>query len=1457
MILPVPSRNLVSEYLPPELAEQLAVYDTLPPAARAELARHLQAILSACAACIPEQLVQAQLADPLPGRVSGAFWRGSLLFADMSGFTALSEKFSALGKQGAEEISAIINQLFDALVAEVFTHQGTLLKFGGDALTAFFDEKHLGSAHAMAASGAAVAMQQRMQDFAALETPIGTFRLGLRVGVHSGQVFAAEVGDTSHIELVVTGHEVNCVAEAQEIAAPGEVVVSDQTAALLSDAHLVPRDTGFQQIIALPDTIHATPAPPALQFSSDDTPEHLDLLVARVAALRPYLVRGLPRRFLDTASSELGEFRPVTVLFANFHDFSSLLSLPGCTADLAARLLNAYYRRAQEVVHRYDGIINKVDMYTHGDKLMALFGAPTAHEDDPLRAVRCALELEQALQEANQEIGELIRAELDPRCHSILQRSDSATRTPGALLKQHIGINTGSVFAGRVGAKQRYEYTVMGPTVNLAARLMAAAHDGSIMLSPATRAAVEHQIDVKEHIPLRLKGLAEPIVPALALRVRRKEILLSRSLTSRTRRVALVGRNKELNQLKDAAIAALQGQGRVLALVGDAGMGKTRLSDELIRALILPRDTSPETPSFAICIGDCQSYEQHMPYAALRAPLRYLLGFHPQHAPDQEAPADEGGAALALLRDHVQPLAPDFVRFTPLLGDVFGIALPETALTQALTPEQRHDRLQEMIVALIMGTARQERLLFVLEDIQWADASSLEVLHHLIDEIQREPLVLLVNYRPQPPIVEPWAEHPSTVRLLLRELPPETGIELISSLLDGEPPLALLSLVDRSQGNPLYLEELVRALVDSQALARDEQGHWQLVRPLDQVAIPSSIEGLFVARLDRLPEASYELVQVASVIGRRFQHSVLAQIYSNLAKLYDGLQDVRSAEIVITDQQERTTSYLFQHALLRDVAYEGILYARRRELHQRVAQSIEALSDSSQQEQLALLAHHYLRAEAWEPAFRYNLAAGIQSQDRYANHEALMLFNTALEIVPRLQEQQPDQDMTAQVIDLHERSGNIHALLGESDQAEALYINALALLTQWRKDHGLWRTEQAAAPLILPLPFSRLNVRLHRLLAHISERRSDYESAFDWLNRGIAWSTSETQDELARCYLLGAMIYHLQGEHARALEWAHHSLAIAEEMQLAADQAHAHKLIGNVYSEQGDFGKSTEALNQARAFFEQVNDVTGLSEILNDLGIAYDIAGRWREAIACYEQSLEISENVGDARMIAHTSNNMAVVLVGHGELQRAYQLYEHSGEQYHRIGSTRGVALTDYNRGEVLLLQGQPREALQLFEASIAMMERIGARNELPQILCLAAEATLTLQEPQQALTIANQALAIAREMDLALEEAMARRVLGQIALAQGELETAHASLEASQAMLEQLDERYELGRVLLWQARLAHASGQPELVLTTLQQSAQIFTELDAQFDLDMVCIVAQEYGIAWSEIDTVCRA
>ncbi len=1379
-------------YLEPHQLTELMMTGDLPAEFRSRLGRELRSRLAAHAAYIPPQLVRDQLINPQPGRTSGAFWEGALLFADLSGFTALSERLSVLGRQGAEEVSAVVNRLFAALLHEVQVHGGSLLKFGGDALTVFFDAAILGEHHAMAACAAALAMQTRMAEFANLSTRAGEFTLRLRVGVHVGRVFAAEVGDQSHIELLVTGPEVNRVALAQEIAAPGEVVVTEQTLHRLAVYHVEQRRAGFYRLLDLSMTSLPSVSPLILPLSGPDDLATLNRLARQLAALQPYLVYRLPRRFLDPAAGELGEFRPVTVLFVNIYDFSAYLNRLENDPALAATIFNAYYRRAQAVVHHYEGIVNKVDMYTHGDKLMVLFGAPTAHEDDPVRAVHCALELRNLMQDVNREIGERVGMDVVP-------------------LRQKIGINTGTVFAGRVGGSTRYEYTVMGSAVNLAARLMAAAPEGAIYLSPSTQVTVRDYFALKMDPPLTLKGLSELVTPAQVLY--HTTSVTTRHDSEHLLTAPLIGRDAELKQVLTTARSALKGQGATIVLVGEAGAGKSRLAEEAIQRLVIDstvsHDTAEGVPPFTILFGDCQSYEQRTPYAAIRMPLLSALGVDLRDTPDRIA---------ASVVARVGYLVPEISRFAPLLADALGVPIADTPLTAGLSAQQRHDRLQELIVAIFLALADRESVLVLLEDCHWADVPSLEVLERLSKAASGRKLALLLTYRPEMVSPAPWDDLPGTVRLVLGELQPEDSRALLVALLGSSPPGEIWPLLDRTQGNPFFIEELVRTLIRDRLLVREQPGGpWQLTRPIEKIEIPQSIEGLLIARLDRLDEPRQELVQVASVIGRRFQRPVVEGVYSNPPVLDESLQQLIENELFQADQQEQILAYMFRHALLRDVAYEGILYARRRMLHARVARRIEQIAAHKLEEQYAVLAWHFLQAEEWQPAMHYHLLAAAQAYRRFANRDALALYTTALNIAPRLATVLAPERLIDQVAAIHEAIGEIYLTLGEYDEAEHHFREAL----------------QLSIPLANQ-PVSERWLRMHRMLAAVEERRSNYERAFALLTEGMARAHKDLQAEMARCYLLGAGIAYRTGDYKYAMEWANIGYKLAEQSNSVTDQARAFKIIGNIASFQGDRNQAIETLNRARALYEQSNMLAGLCDVLNDLGRVYTQAGRWDETIAVFEQSMAISEAIGDVLATARTANNLAVVLVGRNELDRAGALYQRASELFARIGSRLGVAVTGYNRGEVLLNQGYAAEALALFTAAIADLEAINARSFLPEVFRLAALAEIALGRLDQARTYAQRSLATAEELGQADDSAIAYRVLGEIALAAGELNTAAELFERSSTLLLQLANRYELGKVRYQQARLALARNDSVAAAAARAEARAIFTELNAQRDL-----------------------
>jgi tetratricopeptide (TPR) repeat protein len=771
----------------------------------------------------------------------------------------------------------------------------------------------------------------------------------------------------------------------------------------------------------------------------------------------------------------------------------------------------------------------------------------------------------------------------------------------------------------------------------------------------------------------------------------------------------------------------------------------------------------------------------------------------------------------AAVQRRVQELVPEQARFAPLLGDLLGLPLEQNPLLASLDSQERYNRACDLLEALLRASARREPLVLVVDDLHWADPSSHELLDRLARAAATMPLLLLFSYRPGVLENEPWQTYTHCSTLKLHELSTDQSAELARALLRSAPPAALAPLLERAQGNPFFIEELLRNLIDQRMLAQTEQG-WELSSALE-ASVPNSIAAMIVARLDRLDEQSRALVQLAAVIGRRIPHSLLARLGDDLRACLD---EVARSELLVAEP----AAYVFRHTLVREVAYESILFARRRELHLLVAQAIkECWNDAPQGASdgwLALLARHYLLAEEWEPAFHYHLLAGRAAQSRFANGEALALFGQALQIISRLEEpgigSQPLTPDPSLLVELHERSGYVHLQTGRYDQAEEAFGRALALLCE--------QPNAAAAHV----------ARLHRHIASLYERRGNYETAGEWLRRGLELVGAAPSLERARCELLASgILLRRQGRYAEALERARLAGEVARAIGDRGSEAHSLLLLGTASYHQGHPKESLASLLAAQRIYAEINDLRGLADTSNNLGIAYDMLSRWQDAVSSYNECLELYERLGDVLGSARTSANLATLYGIRGDLQRADELNRYSRNLFEQIGSAMGVAVTGYNLGEVLLLQGQPDAALRLFEEALATFERIEAASYMPEVLRLAAEAHLALGDLVAAKAYAARSRAVAGELQLAAEQGAADRVRGQVAARLGRSDEALELLTRACALLHASAGHYELGKARYQLGMLLQQRGEYAASRAALEQAVAIFTAIDARRDLE----------------------
>lgn len=684
----------------------------------------------------------------------------------------------------------------------------------------------------------------------------------------------------------------------------------------------------------------------------------LQLPNVSLASPQNYTPRHLADRILNSRSAHEGERKQVTVLFCDVADSTQMSERLG--AERMHGVLNAFFDMALEHVHRLEGTVNQF----LGDGFMALFGAPIAHEDHARRAVLTALAIRD----------------------QIALRSSELALPEGFQIR--MGLNTGLVVVGKIGDNLRMDYTAVGDTTNTASRLQGAAEPGTIVIGEEVRRHVRTFVDLKTLKPRLLKGKAEPVPLYEVLKAHASHHADS------SQDGPLVGRQAELTAIEELLDRLAKGQGGILTITGEAGLGKSSL-------LAAARKLASTRPLVWV-EGACVSYGKTLSYWPFRDVLRSCF----------EIGEDDGEAqSLAKLRAGLQPLFElESDQTFAYLASVLGLPLPEQQAQQvnALDRLAVGDQVFRTSLRLFERLAMNKPLTVALEDWHWADASSAELLEHLLALVGKVPILFVVASRPDEQGAAASLKHALTSNkhleglhrsLDVRPLSDDAARMLISSLLSGGslPPLLQDRLTRQAEGNPFYLGELVRVLVSAQAIQRDpDSGTWEITERLNEVDLPDSIEGVILARVDRLADDAKQLLKTAAVIGRSFLYRVLRRVAENPSVVETNIAQLKTADLVENKRVVPELELMFKHPLIQQATYATMLEDRRRYLHGQVARCIEALFATRLEEFFSVLAYHYAQAEHWDRAQHFLLKAGDQAGRVAADAEALDHYERAL-----------------------------------------------------------------------------------------------------------------------------------------------------------------------------------------------------------------------------------------------------------------------------------------------------------------------------------------------------------------------------------------------------------------------------------------------------------------------------
>jgi predicted ATPase/class 3 adenylate cyclase len=1197
--------------------------------------------------------------EALPDRA-----QGSALFADISGFTPLTEALAReLGPQrGAEEISRHLNLVYDALIDELDRYSGSVTGFSGDAITCWFDGDS-----GLRATACALAMQQAMSRFATVTLPSGDcIALAMKAAVATGTVRRFLVGDPQ-IQLidVLAGAILDHLAAAEHHAQKGEVVLDPAAAASLGDAAQVAawRDDGdsgqrFGVLGGLTQPVEPSPWPPLPSDALGDD------------QVRPWLLPSIYERLRSGQGEFLAELRPAVALFMRFAGIDY-------DADPQAHAkLDGFIRRVQHILARYDGTLLQLTIGDKGSYLYAAFGAPLAHEDDAVRAASAALEL------------------------------GALPATLAFIGGVQIGVSQGRMRTGAYGGAMRRTYGVLGDDVNLAARLMQAAASGQILVSKAAHQAAANAF-VWESLPdMRVKGKAEPVSVFRLIEQRERRPI---HLHGPQYALPMVGREEQLALVEQKMARALQGRGQIVAIAGEAGIGKSRLAAEAIR---IARERG-----MTVYEGECESYGTNTSYLVWRSVWRGFFGLAAGWSPDQQV-----GAIAA----HLARIEPGLASRLPLLSAVLNLPIDDNDLTRAFDAKLRKTSLEALLVDCVRAASREAPLLIALEDCHWLDPLSQDLLEVIGRAIADAPVLLVMAYRP------PESDRQQALRVSrlphFTEIPltsftPQEAERLIRLKLDrifgsqAAPRAVVERLTARAEGNPFYIEELLNYLQDRGVDPQDNDA-------LERLDLPTSLHSLILARVDQLSENQKTTLRVASVIGRLFKAAILWGSYPQVGdpqRVKADLDILSRLELTLIDAEPELT-YLFKHIVTQEVTYESLPFATRAMLHEQIAAYLERTYQHEQAQYLDLLAFHYDRSTNEAKKRVYLLKAGEAAQAGYANAAAIDYYRRVLPLLP-VEAQGPVRLKLGQVLEL----------VGNWNGALEAYRQALELAEQ-RADR-------------------RAQAQCQTAIGELYRKRGQYDDAGLWLERAQAGCEAIGDEAgVGQALHYAGSVAAQRGDYPTAKALYQQSLTIRRALD---DKPHIASLLSNlgiVARSQGNYPAARSLHEEGLAIRRQLGDRRAIAVSLNNLGnVALDQQD-YVEARACLEEALTLQREVGDKQYIAHSLNNLGNVVRAQGDFAAARALYRESLSIVHEIGDLWALAYLLEDVGCLAALEGQPERALRLIGAASGLRESIGA----PLSSVEQSKLERALEPARQALSGSAQAAASAEGRGLSLQQAI-----------------------------------------------------------------------------------------------------
>ncbi len=1268
------------------------------------------ALTELLASYVPKLIQNRVAVDPSPIESPVAEdMQAAILFADISGFTLLTEHLAERGPTGVETLARILNEYFGQLIDIIHQYGGDVVKFAGDAVIAVWPIVSDGIAEegseaantisradhwqwTMRAAECAIHIRERLSNY-----QVEDANLYLKLGISSGSITAAHVGGVfSRWEFMLAGNPLVELGIANNLAKAGEILITPSAWKLIrNDSIASPMEFELKESIAQGGRLESLNKPSSLRTAY----QKVNIPDGAESSLRAYIPGAIINRLSAGQGSWIAELRRVSVLFIN---------LPGIDQNTKLEISQNVARLIQRSIYRYEGSINKINVDDKGITIVAALGLPPfSHEDDPARAVQAAL---------------MIRKELNNlKVHS------------------YIGVTTGRIFCGSVGNELRREYTIIGNAVNLSARLMGAAgkmdkilmkHGVPILCDRLTFDSAKESVEFEPLTPQLVKGRAEPVEVFHPLELKKSIVRPKTDMIGRQEEKALIA-----NALQEFARGMPH---QTIVLLGEAGIGKSRLFEDLLR-----QAASLDVKLFS---GSGDPIEKNSPYHAWRPVFDRIFDID-----DLVAKADSYEDIRSVIQDAVYEklieMDPELARYVPLLDVILPIQIPDNELTSAMTGEIRGGNIRELLTRLLSFEARKTPLVIVMEDLHWFDSASWSLLLDVQQKVR--PILLAVNTRPlpdpEPPQFKEILETPDTQLIKLDAMMLDDVEALVCQRLGAKsiPPMIGRLIREKSEGHPFFAEELAYALRDSGVLFIENQECHVSSRfvNLEDLTLPDTLQSAITNRIDSLDPSQQLTLKVASVIGRIFAFRVLQAIHpieSDKPALQIYMENLTRLSLTVVESESPDLAYIFKHAVTQEVAYNLMLFSQRRQLHQAVAEWLEQSNKNNLESFYSLLAYHWAQAAEKPDAAHNNLAigkaieylekAGEQAGENYANQEAIQFYKQALTWDSQLakpEEKNALRNSQFRRARWHSRLALAHYGLGSLPDCEKDVREALRLLN-------------------CPIPASRFQFGLGLMPQIIRQVYHRYFPA-QYIGSNSDALMRDAAVEVSRLYEFMTRIYFYSNETLPIIYTALRFLNEAEKTGKSPELATAYTSLAVLMGFAQLHNLAESYVKRGIAVAESVNRPSNLITVNVVIGVYKIMVGKWDEVRQRAEQAKAICEQLGDYRQWGDSTVLLAESAFISGDIEYSLKFENLLLEDARRRRNPLqqgwalfGVAANNIRRGQAATAVPMLEEALQILDELPNLASSININAQL-------ALAYLRVGQREKALAFAGRVLDLA----------------------------------------------------------------------------------------------------------------